>query len=90
MVLLPDGSVSRLERDGMDVRRSRDDRALRFPVQDGRRRDAAGLAHALGDGMNRRAAVPDFVDYEHPLAPQQGVGRELQERGSRAGLPRSS
>ena len=55
-------------------------------VQDGRHRDAAGLADPLGDGVDGRAAVPDLVDDEDPLPAEQRVGRELEERGRRAGL----
>ena len=89
------GSVARLERvdDPAVGRRRRRGPARpgttdvrRLVVEDGGRRDAAGLADALGDRVDRRAAVPDLVDDQDPLAAQQRVGRELEERRVRAGL----
>src|SRR5262245_40144780 len=89
-----DGSTAVLEgihdpvlgRFGEVIRGTRDLGTAGLEVEDYGRRGAAGLTDSLGDGMDRRAAVPDLVDDQDPLATEQRVGGELEERRPRARL----
>src|SRR5262245_30486997 len=77
-----EGSVPRLERiddpavrgDRVMVRGARDLRVRRLVVEDDGRRDAAGLADPLRDGVDRGAAVPDLVDDQDVMAEAGGGG----------------
>src|SRR6476646_6321381 len=72
---------------GVHARSAGDARALGLEMEDGGRGDAAGLEDAVRDRVDGGAAVPDLVDDQDALAAEQRVGRELQERRARAGLP---
>ncbi len=62
------------------------DRMGRFPVEDGRRRETAGLPDPFDHGVDRGPAVPDLVDDQDALSAQERIGRELEERRVRARL----
>src|SRR3954447_13865497 len=72
----------------MEVGSARDRRARRLVVKHGGGRDATRLTDAFGDRVDGRPAIPDLVDHEDPLAAEQRVGWELEERRVRSGLPR--